>query len=138
MFNKALAYPCKHIGVIKFLTIHSKPLKGYTLLWNGACFKKCWITTQSIHSIWRIECYYNNQTQIWKGKNDLSPLAKIVWRWHGHSLTSWLHCTIMGFCTMIRGRTTSCYIFYSTNYILCTLLCEIGVKLDACKRWLHL
>jgi hypothetical protein len=27
-------------------------------------------------------------------------------------------------------RTTSCYIFYLTNQMLCTLVCMIGVKLD--------
>jgi hypothetical protein len=30
------AYPCKHLGVIKFLnTIHSKTMEAYTLSWNG-------------------------------------------------------------------------------------------------------
>jgi hypothetical protein len=30
------AYPCKHLGVIKFLsTIHSKTMEAYILSWNG-------------------------------------------------------------------------------------------------------
>jgi len=32
---EALACPCEHANVIKFLTIHIKTTKAYTLWWNG-------------------------------------------------------------------------------------------------------
>ncbi len=44
---------------------------------------------------------------------------------------------IMRFCTMICQKIISCCIFHLTNYMLCTLVCAFGVKLDICNRWLH-
>jgi hypothetical protein len=32
---EALACPCKHLGVIKFLAIHKDHMEAYTLWWNG-------------------------------------------------------------------------------------------------------
>jgi hypothetical protein len=32
---EALAYPCEHPSVIKFLAIHVKTMEAYTLWWNG-------------------------------------------------------------------------------------------------------
>jgi hypothetical protein len=37
---KALACPCEHIGVIKFLAIHTETMEAYTLWWNGGTFRK--------------------------------------------------------------------------------------------------
>jgi len=37
---KAIACPCKHIGVIKFLAIHLNTLEAYTLRWNGSMLWK--------------------------------------------------------------------------------------------------
>jgi len=85
------AYPCKHLGVIKFLsTIDSKTMEANTLSWNGKFFK-----TWSTQPLWRSECYYNKRGLIWKGENDLSPLSEIMWTWHiGHSWTlTWMYCT---------------------------------------------
>jgi hypothetical protein len=86
---EVLACPCKHLGVIKYLIIHLETMEAYTLWWNGGIVQKCWIKTQNTDPLWTIECYCGKGDPIWKGKHDLSPLGKIVWRWHGHPWTSW-------------------------------------------------
>jgi hypothetical protein len=72
---------------VEYFVIHLKSKDGgLTWWWNGACFEKCWITTQNIHPLWKIKCYCS----IWKKKDELSHISKIVWRWHGHSWTLWM------------------------------------------------
>jgi hypothetical protein len=94
---KTLAYPCEHPRVIKFLTIHSKIWRLTHCGGMGASFEKCWIITWNIHPLWIIECYCTKGGLIWKGKNNLSRLDKIMWRiWHGHSWTSWMQFTMLG------------------------------------------
>ncbi len=37
---EALACPCEHLGVIKFLTIHTITMEAYTLWWNGGTLQE--------------------------------------------------------------------------------------------------
>jgi hypothetical protein len=48
-FAKALACSCEHLGVIKFLPMHSKPWRLTHCGGMGACFEKCWITIPNTH-----------------------------------------------------------------------------------------
>ncbi len=87
---KALACPCEHPSVVKVLVIHSETMEVYTLWWNGG-------------TLWEMLDYnmkYSPATDnwmlswkeglMWNGKDGLSSLGEIVWRWHGHSWTSWV------------------------------------------------
>jgi len=40
--------------------------------------KKCDITIQNIHQLWKTKCYCGKGGLIWKGENDLSPSSEIV------------------------------------------------------------
>jgi hypothetical protein len=37
---EALACPCEHSSVIKFLAIHIETMEAYTLCWNGGTFRE--------------------------------------------------------------------------------------------------
>jgi hypothetical protein len=65
-------------------------MEVYTLWWNGG-------------TLWEMLDYnmkYSPATDnwmlswkeglMWNGKDGLSSLGEIVWRWHGHSWTSWV------------------------------------------------
>jgi hypothetical protein len=82
---EALACPCEHLSVIKFLSIHIETIEAYTLWRNGGTFWKMLDYNMKYSPI------TDNHTLLWergpirKGKHDLSPLDGIVWTWHGHS-----------------------------------------------------
>jgi hypothetical protein len=82
---EALACPCEHPNVIKFLATHIETMEAYTLWWNGGTFKKCWITSWNISPLLIIIPYCKKVSWIWKGEHDLSPLGEIMWSWHGHT-----------------------------------------------------
>jgi hypothetical protein len=90
-FIKMLAYPCEHPRVINSLPSIKKCGGLHIVMEWGHVFEKCWIITWNIHPLWKIECYCTKGGLIWKGKNNLSILDKVMWRiWHGHSWTSWM------------------------------------------------
>jgi len=62
---EALACPCKHLGVIKFLAIHIETMEAYTLWWNRETLRKMLdYNTKYSPSM-------DNHTLLWQGGLDM-------------------------------------------------------------------
>jgi hypothetical protein len=75
---EALACPCKHQGLIKFLAIHTKTMETYTLWWNGGTLQEMLDYNMKYSPITDNHTLLWQGGWIWTGEHDLSPLGKIV------------------------------------------------------------
>jgi hypothetical protein len=112
---------------VKYFVIHLKSKDG------GLDIVMEWGT------LWEMLDYNTKYSPIMENQILLLDMEKKRWLVtyrQNHVKMTWAFINIMnaihhlGWCIMICERTTSCYIFYLTNQMLCTLVCAIGVKLD--------
>jgi len=71
---EALACMCEHLGVIKFLAIHIKTIKAYTLWWNGGTFQEILDYNMKYSPI------MDNCILLWQLK------LSVYKRWHHHCI----------------------------------------------------
>jgi hypothetical protein len=62
---EALACPCKHLGVIKFLAIHIETMDAYTLCLNGGTFR------EMLDYNMKYSFVTNNRTLLWQRGPDM-------------------------------------------------------------------
>jgi hypothetical protein len=127
---EALACPCEHPSVIKFLTIH-----GLHIMVEWGHISK---NVSLQHEV--LICYGQSNVIVRRGPNMEGWKLLITFKWNCMKMAqAFMNMyIIVGFYAMTCHKATSCCIFHSTNLMLCTLVCAIGVKLDACKRWFHI
>ncbi len=94
---EALACPCKHLGVIKFLAIHIETMEAYTLWWNRETLRKMLdYNTKYSPSM-------DNHTLLWQGGLDMEGRIwqGITFRWNCVKL-AWAFLNIMdAICTSL-------------------------------------
>ncbi len=132
---EASTWWCEHLGVIKVLAIHSKTMEAHTLWWNGGTFLKNVGLEHEVFTCYGqlnviVEKWFDMEWQKWL----------VIFRWNRVKMT-WAFMNIM---SVIKKWDFAQWFFkghhvaFSIWQMLCTLVCVIGVKVNTCKRWLHL
>jgi hypothetical protein len=133
---EALAYLYKHPSVIRFLAIHTKTMKAYTLWWNGGTLREMLDYNTKYSPI------MNTRTLLWQGGLDMEGWTQLVtFRWNCVKL-AWTFINILVHrCGIFHNDLSkdNIMLHFSLNKpdVVYICVCVIGVKLDAYKRWHH-
>jgi hypothetical protein len=65
-------------------------MEVYTLWWNGGTLRKMLDYNMKYSPAMDNWMLLWKEGLMWNGKDGLSSLAEILWRWHEHSWTSWV------------------------------------------------
>jgi len=87
---EASTCPCEHPGVIKVFAIRLETMEVYILWWNGGTLQKMLDYNMKYSHAMDNWMLLWKKGLMWYGKDDMPSLGEVMWRWHGHSWTSWV------------------------------------------------